>query len=704
MISVPDNLKRWALQPTPLPKIEDNDNEADDLSILGNGSEWDDDWSPEAYTKPSTTEDNHSSEPSFAPYLPRLPATSQPSTVSMDSTSTFPSSTASSIIVCTPPTPHKSLTGLPALLEEYSYAGKVSSGKAVSPTSNSSTSATTRRTEAKSLKHLLALFSRGVTHIPAHEIRTQTKKSILNGTYIESILYGDRLVLNAGEAALSAGGGRPASATRAIAACPARYGAPNSLPAAMALAHAHCTTHDVFACDARLAPADDYYDILRGFVTALTDWPAVATRTDKPLDSDVLKILDLPPFEHGGGFSLGLRSEAFEVSLDSYGKRGVCGPALVPKMTEKNIIRSSSQQTVLDGWFPWLFVEPLGRCDDVSQGYIRLLSTMRTSLAMYSRLYNQAVEAQSAWCTPRTEATRIVYGLQTIGVIWHVFAMAEDDGQFPVATIWSGRVEEPRHMTQATAILRQIGTEAKPRLRSIRDWLTCILVDHKVVAPAAPIPPGVAHLNLPSDIPIPDPTQTIHAVLTTPLCLDPHPTTQPSPGNPSPQPSWNPWVEPFQPSRSNSISTSSSALPHEPTSPAQAVEQIFAPAPRPLPLSIDSWRNLSAPYQFGRPTPPPFNYTATYEYSWPLPSESSAARAGGFGTAYSSWTSPRHIPTAAIVPMKRAASGPMPEGQARAFRPRALLHSPGASRGSSPPGVDRIPTPPPTLLSTAMAY
>ncbi|BEI80934.1 hypothetical protein CcaverHIS002_0200940 [Cutaneotrichosporon cavernicola] len=565
MISVPDSAKRWALQPTPLPEVEDDEaDEADDISILGNGSEWDDDWSPDAYTKPSTTEDNHSSNSPLAPYLPRLPATSQRSTVSAGSTSTFPSSsssravsssTATSTILCTPPSPHKSLTGFPALLEKYSYAGKVSSGKAVAPMSNSSTSVTTRRTEAKSLQHLLALFSRGVTHIPAHEIRTQTKKTILSGTYIESILYGDRLVLNAGEAALSAGGGRPASATRAIAACPARYGATNSLPAAMALAHAHCTMHDVFACDARLAPADDYYDILRGFLTALTDWPAVATRTDKPLDSDVLKILDLPPFEHGGGFSLGLRSEAFEVSLDSYGKRGVCGPALVPKMTEKNIIWSSSQQTLLDGWFPWLFVEPLGRCDDVSQGYIRLLSTMRTSLAMYSRLYKQAVEAQSAWCTPRTEATCIVYGLQTIGVTWHMFTMAEDDGQF-------------------------------------------------------------------------------------------------------------------------------------------AVEQIFAPAPRPLPLSIDTWRNLSTPYQFGRPTPPPFNYAAAYEYSWPLPSESSAARAGGFGTAYSSWTFPRHIPTAAIVPMKRAASGPMPEGQARAFRPRALLHSPGASRGSSTLGVDRISTPP----------
>ncbi|GMK56201.1 hypothetical protein CspeluHIS016_0300410 [Cutaneotrichosporon spelunceum] len=691
MTSIPASLNRWALQPTPLPEVDDD--YEDSMSLLGNGSEWDDDWFPDEPDKPSATQD-------------------QPLALSMGSTATFlssissrtPSSSASTTAVRTPPTPNKALTALSPLLEEYSYAGKVSSSKTPAQSAKISTT-TTRRTEAKALQHLLALFNRGVTHIPAHEIRTQAKKSILNGAYIESILYGDRPVLNAGEAALGAGGGRPASATRAIAACPVRYGAPDSLPAAMALAHAHCAMHDVFVCDARLAPAEDYYDILCGFVTALTDWPAVATRTDEPLDSDILKILDLPPFEQGGGFSLGLRSEAFEVPLDSSGKHGICGPALVPKMTEKNITWFSSQQTLLDGWFPWLFVEPLGRCDDVSQGYIRLLSTMRTSLAMYSRLYSQAVEVQPAWCTPRMEGTRIVYGLQTIGAIWHVFAMAEDDGQFPVATIWSGRVEEPRHMTQATAILRQIGAEAKLRLRSIRDWLTCILVEHKGLVTSAPVLPGVAHLNLPSGVPTTGVTQATDApILITPPCLDPHPNTQSPPGNRSPEPSWKPWVEPFQSSRSSSLSTSSSACPPESTSPSRPVGQILAPTPtptsRPLPLSIETWRSLSAPYQFGRPPPPPFNYTAAYEYSWPLPSESAAARGGGLGTAYSSWTSPRHIPTTAIVPMKRAASGPVPEGQARAFRPIVLYESTSSSRDSSPPPrVDRIPTPTTSLLS-----
>lgn len=46
----------------------------------------------------------------------------------------------------------------------------------------------------------------------------------------------------------------------------------------MALAHAHCAMHDLFACDARLAPDSAYYKILASFVGALTDWPAVVAR------------------------------------------------------------------------------------------------------------------------------------------------------------------------------------------------------------------------------------------------------------------------------------------------------------------------------------------------------------------------------------------------------------------------------------------
>lgn len=91
---------------------------------------------------------------------------------------------------------------------------------------------------------------------------------------------------------------------------------------------------------------------------------------------------------------------------------------------------ADTSETLLEGWFPWLFVEPLGLCDDVAQGYVRLLGAMRTSLAMHSRLFNLAKRARPVACTKRTETTRIAYGLQTIGVLWHVFAMAEEDGHY----------------------------------------------------------------------------------------------------------------------------------------------------------------------------------------------------------------------------------------------------------------------------------
>jgi hypothetical protein len=263
-------------------------------------------------------------------------------------------------------------------------------------------------------------------------------------------------------------------------------------------------------------------------------------------------------------------------------------------------------------------------------------------------------------------------------------------------------------MTQATAILRQIGAEAKPRLRSVRDWLTCVLVEDKGPIPAAPLGPSLAHLNLPPGIPIPGITHPIGAgALTTPPCLDPDPTTQPPTRIPTPDASWKPWVEPFQPSRppgSNSTSTSSPVLPHASTSPAKPAEEIFAPAPRLAPGSIESWRATAQPYAYGRPTPPPFNYAATYEHSWPLPSESAAARAGGgLGAAFSSWNSPRHIPTTALIPMKRAASGPVPEsvtrGMGSSFRP-SHFQSPTASRDPSPHRPDGIPAP----LSSSLAY
>lgn len=196
MLSTPDRAKRWALTPPPLVEVDD---EVDDISIiLGPESDWDDDWRPDAYIKASTR--NSTSIFTFSPPLIDSVITFPPSTGSLS----LSSSTTGTSLVRTPRSPQSSFpssTGLPALLEEHTYAGIVN-GNPLTQTPDPSS--TVRPTEAKTPQHLLALFSRGVTHIPAHEIRTQAKKSILNGPYIESIVYGDRLVLNAGEAALSA--------------------------------------------------------------------------------------------------------------------------------------------------------------------------------------------------------------------------------------------------------------------------------------------------------------------------------------------------------------------------------------------------------------------------------------------------------------------------------------------------------------------
>lgn len=211
-------------------------------------------------------------------------------------------------------------------------------------------------------------------------------------------------------------------------------------------------------------------------------------------------------------------------------------------------------------------------------------------------------------------------------------------------------------MTQATAILRQIGAEAKPRLRSVRDWLTCICTEYSGESPSVTIPitPGTAHLNLPPGIPIPGITHPIDdrgGAVPSSDCL---PASHPPSRNATPDMSWKPWVEPFQPQRAVSAlpstvesfnpssgsttatGTAGTTYPPTPaTSNSTASEHIWAPAPRQLPVSWDSWR--SAPPPAYQPTPPPFNYSATYEYAWPLPGASNR-------------------PQGNVVPMKRPAS------------------------------------------------
>lgn len=260
-------------------------------------------------------------------------------------------------------------------------------------------------------------------------------------------------------------------------------------------------------------------------------------------------------------------------------------------------------------------------------------------------------------------------------------------------------------MTQATAILRQIGAEAKPRSRSVRDWLTCVCVDSEGVSPSAPIPisSGVAHLNLPPGIPIPGNTHPINT--SNPSTAGPSPVTQPQTNNVTPEPSWKPWIEPFQPQRAPPTA-STPADPSKPTSsaitsgrvstvpPSSATdsaptEHIWAPAPRQLPISWDSWH--SAPPPAYQPTPPPFNYSARYEYAWPLPSASLAIRPGVSSAALpvpsASWqSSHRSISPISVIPMKRSAStlsALAQPGPSFSLVAGVFTHSPSTSRASS---------------------
>lgn len=202
-------------------------------------------------------------------------------------------------------------------------------------------------------QQLLPVILSGVQQVSFLDIHSGP----LASRHITSILHGDCAVLSTGEAALSRVrrlaatsltpqiGGRPRSATRAVASNPAQYGAPASLRSAMALAHAHCTLYDLFALDARLAPDSAYQDILAPFVTALTDWPAVVTTqhvTPEP-DTSIFKLLDLPRLALGSGASLGLRCDAVELTFPG-SSTPYKGISLIPRLVVANVVWNTSRR------------------------------------------------------------------------------------------------------------------------------------------------------------------------------------------------------------------------------------------------------------------------------------------------------------------------------------------------------------------------
>ncbi|KLT41371.1 hypothetical protein CC85DRAFT_123846 [Cutaneotrichosporon oleaginosum] len=253
-------------------------------------------------------------------------------------------------------------------------------------------------------------------------------------------------------------------------------------------------------------------------------------------------------------------------------------------------------------------------------------------------------------------------------------------------------------MTQATAIIRQIGAEAKPRLRAVRNWLTCVLTEPRDPRPAVALGPGIAHLNLSPGIPIPDLTDQLDTPESaTPPCLDPHPNTPLQTRYQSPEPSWKPWVEPFRPS----VPVDRASSGRTACNPVKSNENILAPTPRQPPVVMEAWRT-SLPFEHWRPTPSPFDYTTAYQHSWPLPSESTAnQRMSGLGITHPSlWPSSRHNPTSSIAALKRLTLDLAPHAGASLTHSATQVQSQDACRNPSPRRNDRVRSP----LSMYMAY
>lgn len=175
--SLPDRPNLWA------PPLAQEDEDDDFISIVlgGDDSEWDDPW----------------------------PVESKHALVSSTSTPAFTTSSLPSLATSVR-TPYASHTlDLPMLSVKPFSADKAVNSKSLTARCSNTTitqAHTTTRTPSEeavspALPHRLPLLSSGVRHIAALEVRGQS--GLLGGPYIESIVYGDRVVLLTGEAALN---------------------------------------------------------------------------------------------------------------------------------------------------------------------------------------------------------------------------------------------------------------------------------------------------------------------------------------------------------------------------------------------------------------------------------------------------------------------------------------------------------------------
>ncbi|KAL1412449.1 hypothetical protein Q8F55_000194 [Vanrija albida] len=326
--------------------------------------------------------------------------------------------------------------------------------------------------------YMLTLVRFGIRQVRAHARRPGPppppglKPSIMGSAYLAD------LVTVASDFSAVLHTMRPKSASKAVAARPADYGAADDIVRAMALGHAHCALHDLFDADVRIAPDGTYEEIIGGLLSALVDAPVMSYHMSSGTDVALLELLQLGNLiATRPALAVGVRPDSIRLPLsrDPSQKESQVGWDLVDPMAIAGVAWSPSPHAESEGWFPWLFVEPLGLHGDQAAANVRLLTAMRLALGIYSKLFKAARTVKPVFTQPRAHVTAIAYGLQTCGVMWRLVAMVdEDNGTFPVSTIWSGNVEEPESMARAVGLLRKIAHEVEERLQCVRNWIACV--------------------------------------------------------------------------------------------------------------------------------------------------------------------------------------------------------------------------------------
>ncbi|WOO81977.1 uncharacterized protein LOC62_04G005483 [Vanrija pseudolonga] len=479
--------------------------------------------------------------------------------------------------------------------------------------------------------YMLMLVRFGICQVRPHEHRPGPppppglKPSIMGSAYLAD------LVSVASDFSEVLHTSRPKSATKAVASRPAEYGAAEDIARAMALGHAHCALYDLFDADVRIAPNSTYEEIIGGLLSALVDGPVMSYSASTGTGVAVLELLQLGNLiTSRPALAMGVRPDSIRLPLnrDTSNNESQCGWDLVVPMLSAGVAWGPSPNAESEGWFPWLFIEPLGLRGDQAAANVRLFTAMRVALGIYSKLFKAAQTVKPVFTQPRAHVTTVVYGLQTCGVMWRLFAMVDKDNEtFPVSTIWSGNVEEPESMARAVGVLRKISHEVEERLQCIRNWIACvcgIFGSSKLITPsrkagsdalAAMFSSPTSRLKRPPSAvritePMPLRSPIAAAVLkkspefgppgfpvtlkhsrdnstSTPLSLapgSPIPSRQDSPA----EKKFRPWVPPFQP---RAASAAPSLPTRQPVRPPPGFENVFShpPPPPPPPGLVGHW-------------------------------------------------------------------------------------------------------------------